>query len=189
MQMISSSRLIRRLFVALATILALPIIALAPAYLTSLIATYPTDTNGDTSEHVSTIERDETKVVETVLVVDPQPNDVIDDEFTASANPREETEENVFTITVDESAAEILDSSDFITITFEAASPDGIRNLTGLDSGCHIYMGGYDTQDTDPTATYKQYTGEIRVHDEEQRTGYDDCTLYWIDATDDYPNP
>ena len=189
MQMISSSRLIRRLIVALAAILALPIIALAPAYLTSLVYTSPTSNNSDTSQHVSTLEQDETKAVETVLVIDPQTNDVIEDEFTATINPREETEENTFRITVDESAADILDSSDFITITFDDSPPDGIRNLTGLDSGCRIYMGAYDMQDTYPTATYKQYAGEIRLHDEERRTSYNDCTLYWIDATDDYPNP
>ncbi len=177
----------RRLIAALATLLAMPIIALAPAYLSSSITTSPT---GNTSQYVSNLEQDETKAVETVLVIDPQTDDIIDDEFTASANPREETEEYVFRITVDEeSAAEILDSSDLITITFDDASPDGIRNLTGLDSGCRIYMVPYDSQDTEDNRPYRRYTGEIRVHDEVRRTSYDDCTLYWIDVTDDYPNP
>lgn len=175
----------RRFIIAIATVLALPIIALAPAYLTSLIATYPTDTNSDTSQHFSTLGQDETKVVETVLVIEPQTNNDIDDEFTATINPLEETEENTFIIAVDESAAEILDSSDLITITFDDASPDGMRNLTGLDSGCRIYMGPYDSQDTEDNRTYERYTGEIRLHNEEHRTSYDDCTLYWIDATDD----
>ena len=188
MQIISSSQLPRRLIVALTTILALPIIALAPAYLTSLVTTNPTGNNSDTSQHLSTLGQGETKVVETVLVIEPQTNNDIDDEFTATINPREEPEENIFRITVDESATDILDSSDLITITFDDA-PDGVTRFTWLDSGCRIYIGSYDSQENDPTSTYRQYTGEIRVHDEERRTSYDDCTLYWIDATEDHPHP
>lgn len=175
----------RRLIIALATVLAMPIIALAPAYLTSLLVTNVWENDSEAGQHVSTDKQVDKTIVETVMVVDSQVDIIIDDYFTATVDPRDEAEENTFRITVDESATEILDGSDFITITLDDASLDGIRNLTDLDSGCRIYMGPYHSQETNPTATYKQYTGEIRMHDEERRTSYNDCTLYWIDATND----
>ncbi|MYA60808.1 MAG: hypothetical protein F4X40_09725 [Chloroflexi bacterium] len=163
---------------------AVAIIALAPAFAVSIFAPDSMGEGSGTDPHVSTIAKDETDAVETVLVVDPKIKDDLSDEFTATKDPNDETESREFTIIVDVDDVEgtnILDGSDYITITLENDYLDGRLQPTWINSGCSIYVGPYDSQDSERTGLYSTYEGSVKVLDEESRSISDDCTLYWID--------
>lgn len=146
MKTILNSQPTRRLILVLTAILTLSVIALAPAYLTSLLTTNPAGSNSDASPHVSTNQQGEMRAVETVLVIDPQIEDDNSDEFSATRDPREVTDERIFTIITSDSMVDTLDSSDLITITFDDGRSDGNMCRSLLGSGCRIYMGPYDSQ-------------------------------------------
>lgn len=161
----------------------LAIFALAPAFAASIFVPDPMSDGSGADPHVSTVVKDETDVVETVLVVDPKIDDDISDEFVATKDPNDVTEVRYFTIKIDDAdGTDILDGSDFITITLGDDYPDGRLQPNLIASGCRIYVGPYDAQDAERSGVYSTYEGSVKVLDEESRSISDDCMLYWIDV-------
>ncbi len=178
-----TKRSLLRAIKVVAAMFALAIIALAPAFVASILAPDPMSDDGGINPQVSAVVEDETDVVETVLVIDPKADDVIGDEFTATKDADDDTEERYFTIIAEDvTETDVFDGSEFITITLGDSSSDGRSQRTWIDSGCRIYVGPYDSQDAERSGLYSAYEGSVKVLDEESRSISDDCTLYWIDA-------
>ena len=174
----------RRFSAVLATMIVLTLIAITPAYLASILTQSPTDS--DASASVITISEDGPKPLETVLVADSMTENDIGDESTVTTDSRDE---RIFTVIADDIAADILDKSDYLTITIDGETDYTAKNVTWIDSDCRIYVGQYNSEDLEDFSAYQKYTGAVRIVDEESRTSNDDCTLYWVDAVDGGTNP
>ena len=168
---------IRRLIKVVAVGTALLMAVLAPVYAVSVL----------TTDNARTIQVDHPKALETVLVSDLRSVDQSGGDLDASAEPYEESEALTFVIEVDDRAAQIVDTSDIVTITFEtgsytfeSGSVDGTERLSWIDSDCQIYLAPDDAADA-ALDDYTKFSGVIRVHDAESRTTNDGCGLYWID--------
>jgi len=174
--------LLRAIKVFAATIV-LAIIALAPVFAVSVLAPDPMSDDSVTGPQVSSAVTEDSDVVETVLVTDPESDADLGDEFTATKDPHDESERRDFTIVIDHAGdVDIFDSSEHITITLNDDSSNGGLQPTWINSGCSIYVGPYDSHDSEQSSVYSTYEGSVRVLDEESRRISDDCTLYWIDA-------
>ena len=168
---------IQRLIKVAAVGTALLMAVLAPVYAVSVL----------TTESADTIQVDETIALETVLVADPTFGTQTGGDLDASAEPYEESKALTFTIEVDDRAAQIVDTSDIVTFTFEtgsytfeSGSADGTERFGWIDSDCQIYLAPDDAADA-ALDDYTKFSGVVRVHDAESRTTNYGCGLYWID--------
>ena len=168
---------IRRLIKVAAVGTALLTVLLAPVYAVSVL----------TTDNAGTTQVDDPRALETVLVSDLRSDNQSRGDLDAFAEPYEESDALTFTIEIDDRAAQIVDTSDIVTFTFEtgsytfeSGSADGTERFGWIDSDCHIYMAPDDSADA-ALDDYTKFSGVIRVHDAESRTTNDGCGLYWID--------
>lgn len=165
----------KRFAKVLVAVIALPLIALVPAFVASVIFTDTVSDVGESEQIVSSTEIDQPAAEETVMITMSSSS--------SSYRTYEATPGSYSGIEM----MNMLGGADLIKITVQSGreiiDDDGQMRVEyfDADSVCQFYLDSYDSDHVDG----ETFVGYVRVEGDERTFRDDECVLYWVDALEE----